>query len=230
MKKEAIYFISGTMCNELLWQYIFPEIQKFTPIHIDISLANSFQDIDTIIASKITEPSYIVGFSLGGYAAMNFAIKHSDLIKKIVVIATDFSGLKADEITLRKSTISFLQKHQYKGISSSRIQQFLHPKNHDNTVIIAIIKKMDNELGLATLLRQLEATSQRASLFSLFSTFKKKTLLIGSTNDNIVPITALEEAKHTIVDSSLFVFTNSGHMIPLEQPVKTAALLQHFFS
>ena len=85
---EKVYFLSGTMCNEDLWQFVFPKITNFIPEYIDITTATSFDEINTIINSKITNSAILVGFSLGGFSAMNFAIQYPEKIKKIALLVT----------------------------------------------------------------------------------------------------------------------------------------------
>ena len=123
---QKIYFLSGTMCNQDLWQFVFPKIEKYTPVYIDITTASSFEEINAIINSKITRPAIVVGFSLGGFSALNFACQYPEKIKKLIIIATNAKGLSKNELRLRRSTIQFLETHTYKGISNTRVQQFFN--------------------------------------------------------------------------------------------------------
>ena len=44
-----VFFISGTMCTKDLWQYILPYLKNINPIHIDITSASSFDEINNIL-------------------------------------------------------------------------------------------------------------------------------------------------------------------------------------
>ena len=160
---QKVYFISGTMCTVDLWQFVFSDLVNIIPIHIDITAAISFDVVNEIILSKIEEKAIIVGFSLGGFSALNFAIHYPDKIKKMIIIAANPNGLNEKDIKLRESTIGFLEVNKYKGISQVRIKHFLHP-NHQNKKNMSIIKKMDADLGKDVLIRQLKATSTRLDI------------------------------------------------------------------
>ena len=162
---QKVYFISGTMCTVDLWQFVFPNLENILPVHIDITPAKSFEEINQIILSEITESATIVGFSLGGFSTMNFSISYPKKGKKLIIKAANTNGLNDKEIQLRKNTIEFLENHNYKGISQARIQQFLHPNNQQNKKLSGIIKKMDTDLGKEVLIRQLKATSSRLNIF-----------------------------------------------------------------
>ena len=223
MKK--VYFISGTMCTIDLWQFVFPKLNNIQPIHIDITPADSFDEINKIILSKIEEPAIIVGFSLGGFSALNFAIHHPEKIKKLVIVAANTNGLSADEINLRKSTIQFLEIHNYKGISKARVQQFLHPDNHQNEKITAIIKKMDADLGKEILLKQLKATSGRINISNKTSIINTPVLFITAQNDSLIQSDTVKNLSKKILKGKHINIKNCGHMIPLEKPNELAHIL-----
>ena len=223
MKK--IYFISGTMCTIDLWQFVFHKLNNVIPVFIDITPANSFDEINTIIFNKIEEPAIIVGFSLGGFSAMNFAIHHPNKVKKLIIIAANTNGLNTKEIELRKSTIAFLEKHKYKGISKARIQQFLHPENHQNEKITSIIKKMDEFLGKNVLIRQLKATSLRLDISDALLKSVVPIIFISAENDPLIPIKNVKEFAKKIPKGKHITIKNCGHMIPLEKPNELSQIL-----
>lgn len=224
---QKVYFISGTMCTIDLWQFVFPNLENIDPIHIDISNANSFENINNVILSKIEAetPVTIVGFSLGGFSALNFAIHFPYKVKKLIIVAANTNGLNDKEISLRKSTIDFLEKHSYKGISQARIQQFLHPDNHSNPKITEIIKKMDSNLGKEILIRQLKATSSRVDISQQVTQLNIPILFISAENDALVPSEAIKETANNTLKGKFISVKNCGHMIPLEKPKELSSIL-----
>jgi len=222
---QKVYFISGTMCTVDLWQFVFPKLENIQPIHIDITPATSFDEINEIILNHIEAPATIVGFSLGGFSAINFAIHHPEKVKKLVIVAANTDGLNDNEIQLRKSTIDFLEKHNYKGISQARIQQFLHPDNHSNSEIVSIIKKMDTDLGKEVLLRQLKATSTRINISQGVLKLNIPCLFITAENDALINPKKIKEFVNQTQKGKYIAIKNCGHMIPLEKPKELAHIL-----
>lgn len=222
---QKIYFISGTMCTVDLWQFVFPKLKNILPIHIDITPAKSFEDINNIILSKINKPAIIVGFSLGGFSALNFAIHYPKKIKKLIIIAANANGLNDKEIQLRKSTIQFLENHKYKGVSKTRIKHFLHPNNHENKKITGVIKKMDADLGKQVLIRQLKATSSRLDISEKVKTLNIPMLFISAKNDVLVSATDLKEFANKTKKGKHISLKNCGHMIPLEKPLELSEII-----
>lgn len=222
---QKVYFISGTMCTVDLWQFVFPNIENIDPVHIDISHATSFKEINTIIFSKIEAPATIVGFSLGGFSALNFAIHFPEKVKRLIIVAANTNGLNEKEILLRKNTIEFLEKHTYKGISQTRIQQFLHPDNHHNKKITGVIRKMDDDLGKEVLVRQLKATSSRIDISEQVSKLSLPILFVSAENDALVPSEEIKKAANYTLKGKHIRIKNCGHMIPLEKPKELSDVL-----
>ncbi len=230
MSMQKVYFLSGTMCNNDLWQFVFPKIKNYSPEYIDITSATSFEEINQIINSKIKSQAILVGFSLGGFCALNFASQHPEKIKKIISIAASAKGLSENEISLRKSTIAFLETHRYKGISNTRVKQFLHPDNHKNVTLSNIIKKMDADLGKEVLIRQLKATSKRIDITTQLKTITSPILLIGSKEDALVLPQDILDLKKELKTSFSVILKNCGHMIPLEKPKEIAEIINNYLN
>lgn len=222
---QKVYFISGTMCTIDLWQFVFSRLENIHPVHINITSATSFNEINKIILNNINEPAIIVGFSLGGFSVLNFAIHFPEKVKKLIIVAANANGLNEKEIQLRKNTIAFLKEHKYKGISKVRVRQFLHQKNHNNQEIISIIRKMDADLGKEVLIRQLIATSSRFDISNKIEKIKIPMLFISAENDTLVSSKVMKGLAKKTTKGRHISIKNCGHMIPLEKYDELARIL-----
>lgn len=225
MKK--VYFLPGTMCTEALWKFIFPELVNIHPIPIAITHCKSFAEIDNKIAACIESPAVLVGFSLGGFAAMNFACNYPEKIAKLVIIAANSSGLRTKEIQLRNHTITFLEKNKYTGITTSRMHQFLHEQQHNNQLLLDLIRDMDKALGKEILIRQLKATSLRSDISEKLKNIKIPVLLVAAEEDRIVSFESVKTTANKMRKSIVYKIKNCGHMIPLEKPKELAYILNN---
>jgi len=216
MKK--VYFLSGTMNNEQLWQWVFPKLDNVDPVYIDITTAKSFDEINSLIKDEVVEPGILIGFSLGGFSALNFAVKYPKKVERLMMICASADGLNTEEIRLRTSTIRFLETHKYMGISKARIQQFVYPEAENYEKIAQLIREMDATLGKETLIRQLKATSKRKSLMDKVSVLTMPVCLLGASNDLLVNPESMEDMYLELENATFEIISETGHMIPLEQP------------
>jgi pimeloyl-ACP methyl ester carboxylesterase len=227
--KQKLYFLSGTMCTAQLWDFVCVALTQFDCIFIDTTSATSFIEIDTLLNESLEEKAQVVAFSMGAYAAMHFAVSHPNRIQKMIVIAASANGLDAKELHLRKNTIDFLEKHNYKGISNVRALQFFHPRNHQNGVLIQVIKDMDLALGKDVLIRQLKATSQRVDLTSELQNIQTQIHMIAAKEDALVNIETVKNTQQHLAKATMTVLKNCGHMIPLEMPDLVRETILRFF-
>ncbi|MBC8754418.1 alpha/beta hydrolase [Kordia sp. YSTF-M3] len=227
--KQKLYFLSGTMCTSQLWDFVCAELTQYECIFIDTTSATSFVEIDALLNESLEEKAQVVAFSMGAYAAIHFAVSHPNRIQKMIVIAASANGLDAKELQLRKNTIDFLEKHHYKGISNTRALQFLHPKNHQNTELIQVIKDMDSKLGKEVLIRQLTATSQRVDVTRELKNIQTQIHIIAAKEDALVNIEAVKNTQQHLAKATMTVLKNCGHMIPLEMPGLVRETILKFF-
>lgn len=218
------------MCTPLLWEFVCRNLTQFDCIFIDTTSATSFDEIDQLLDATLEENAFVVAFSMGAYAALHFATSHPTRIQKMICIAASANGLNAKELQLRKSTIDFLEKHSYKGISTARALQFLHPTNHHSNELIQIIKDMDAMLGKEVLLRQLKATSQRVDLTQKLSQIQTKIHIIAAKEDALVPIKDIQQMQPQFSKATISMLKNCGHMIPLEMPDLLRESILRFFN
>ena len=218
------------MCTPLLWEFVCRDLQPFECIFIDTTSATSFEEIDQLLDATLEENAFIVAFSMGAYAAMHFAASYPTRIQKMIILAASANGLNAKEIQLRNNTIDFLEKHNYKGISTARALQFLHPKHHQHNELIQIIKDMDAELGKEVLLRQLKATSQRVDLTQKLPKIQAKIHVIAAKEDALVNIEDIKKMQQQFSKSTISILKNCGHMIPLEMPDLVHESILRFFN
>lgn len=232
MAATPVYFLPGTMCDQRLWQPVWEKL----PATLDkrfISLAqgNSFQALEAHITSQLADtPIHLVGFSMGGYVALNYALAHPEQIQSLTIISSSAKGLKEVELAMREYTLQYLEKNAYNGIAMARIKQLLHPKNAQNQEVIDMIKAMDKSLGKKVLISQLKATSKRVSLLNRLPELDFPVLLVGSAHDQLVQQTDLIEMYQELSDGKLVLFEDCGHMIPLEQPQQLAETLEEWFT
>ncbi len=217
------------MCTPLLWELVIADLTQFECVFIDTTSATSFAAIDALLDTTLEENANVVAFSMGAYATMHFAISHPTRIQKLIIIAASGKGLDAKELQLRKSTIDFLEQHHYKGISTARALQFLHPKNHQNNGLIQVIKDMDADLGKEVLIRQLKATSQRIDVTEKLKNIQSKIHVIASKEDALVHIDDVKHTQQQFTKATMSILKNCGHMIPLEMPDLVKESIVRFF-
>lgn len=218
------------MCTAQLWDFVCADLKQYECVFIDTTSATSFSAIDVLLNETLEERANVVAFSMGAYAAMHFAVSNPDRIQRMIIVAASAKGLDAKELQLRKSTIDFLENHNYKGISTARALQFLHLKNHQNNELVQVIKDMDADLGKEVLVRQLKATSLRVDLTEKLQNIQAKIHVIAAKEDGLVNIDDVKYTQQQFAKATISILKNCGHMIPLEMPDLVRNTILQFFA
>lgn len=216
--KTDVYLLPGTMCNELLWQDLKHLVSEEINLkHIELPSANNIDEItDELLNVLPKNKVYLVGFSLGGYIASNFAAKYPHRIKNLFIISNTGCALNTNEIYQRKELISYLKQHGYSGMSRQRAMSLLD-ENKQNENLINKIIKMDKQLGTAVLLSQIEATTKRTDLSQKLIDSKIKMTFYYSEFDSFINKTWMAELANKNENVKVIVQSGAGHMLPLEQ-------------
>lgn len=233
---NSLYFLSGTMCDERLWTEVWKELSLLIPTHIElihlpIPSLNTIEDITQHLSKNMSEGSYVIGFSLGGYLASNIALKFTNKVKKLLLVSNMSSALPEKEKKERLRTIQWINTNGYSGIPDKRINRLLSPNAHNNKHIKNVIREMDETLGKNVLLHQLKVTTERENLLSELMDLECPIKFTVGDTDCLVKLERIQKeiAQSTAANKTLQVHENSGHMLPLEQPKSLANTISNYF-
>ncbi len=210
---KKLLMIPGLMCNEKLWSKIELNNYKSLPIPKEDSIEKIIKSLDKTI-SKEEKKVNIIGFSLGGYLALNYLTKYPNKVNKVLVISSSINNLSSKEIFLRENNLKRMDIHKIRTLSNNAINQLLENKN--DTENISLIKEMFDDLGVDTYKQQLLATLERENLLDMLKEVSNEVLFIASNNDSLVDLTNIKKLCNTNKNFDLKLLDSSSHMIPLE--------------
>lgn len=115
--KETIVFLPGFLCDERIWQFQKDTLSKdYNAIIINLKETPDLKAMLESINAVTSESFHLVGFSMGGFIAQNFASLYKERIKSLTLVASDGGALSEREKTARLNMEALLKKSRYKGI------------------------------------------------------------------------------------------------------------------
>lgn len=153
------------------------------------------------------ERFYLVGHSIGGSIALNFALKHPERVEKLVLVSSLGLGAKVG-LWVRLVSLPALFKPVSRALHALMRAVGWVTKRVFASIFINPLPPVKIDMGryVASLKRQAPVSD---SLYSL----KMPTLLVWGAKDNVVPVTAAYKAARLIPDCRLQVFENCGHSV-----------------
>lgn len=192
-------------------------------------------DIASVLDTVNAEKAFVVGNSMGGFAALHFALQHPDRTRGAVVAGCGYGAHPDKEATFRaeSETIavafetegSAATAHWY-GLGPSRVQyQAKDPRGHAEHV--KALAEHD-AVGAALTMRGVQMT--RPSLYGMQDALTGcdvPVLVIAGDEDNGALETDLM-LKRTLPRCGLAFLPRSGHVTNLEEPVLFNQLVERF--
>ncbi len=226
----ALTFAPGTMCDRRVWEAVWRELgARIEPRYVPVETRLTREDIRAAFHEASADgPAHLVGFSMGGYLSLEYALDHPERVASLIAICTSAYGLSEEEKADRAKVVAFLETHEYRGIATSRMNQFVHPSRQQDPAVTDVIRAMDRELGQPVLLAQMRETTRRASQMERMGKLSCPVMFIGADDDRLVRLDHIEQMHARAPHSRLEVAVNAGHMLPLEQPDWLAARIAEF--
>ncbi len=224
-------FVPGTLCDERMWGRLLPLLgDGFEFNHVPLYKAHTREQMLELIGAHSAPKANLVGFSLGAYLAMEYALAHPERVASLTIIGSAGKKLLDKEKATRLRIIPQLEKNHYTGMTQMRLREIVAPEHLDDQAIIGVIQQMAVDLGKDVLLAQFRSTIERPDLMERVHTLHCPALIIGAEHDNLAPAADVRELAANWPTAQLHMLAEgSGHMMPLEAPQVLANLILDFY-
>jgi len=224
-------FVPGTLCDERMWGRLLPLLgDGFEFNHVPLYKAHTREQMLELIGAHSAPKANLVGFSLGAYLAMEYALAYPERVASLTIIGSAGKKLLDKEKATRLRIIPQLEKNHYTGMTQMRLREIVAPEHLDDQAIIGVIQQMAVDLGKDVLLAQFRSTIERPDLMERVHTLHCPALIIGAEHDNLAPAADVRELAANWPTAQLHMLAEgSGHMMPLEAPQVLANLILNFY-
>lgn len=162
---------------------------------IDLFTDNVLDFMETHQLEKV----HLVGYSMGGYVALNFALKYPDKVHKIITLGTKFdwtSDFAAQEVKLLNPETIEAKVPKFAHLLDS-----IHTANHWKEVVKKTAQLM---LGLG---------ADKALSLPILATLPHETLIAVGANDHMVTLSESEKVVNLLPNGTLCVLPETPHAI-----------------
>ncbi len=228
--KKRIYLIPGFMCNESLWNRLIPLFDdSYEFIHLKIPQKENFDEIIEEIDKKIIDDSAnILGFSLGGYIALYYALKYPKKVENLMVISSSCSSLSQEEIKKRETGLNFVKQFGFKTLSKKAVQAILDKSNIENIKLIKQIQDMYSSLGEQNLFNQIKSTLYRKDLSDQLTKSTLDILFVYSLYDKLLDKDSIAKVLKENKNFKSKIFESTSHMLTLEKPFEIKEIIENW--
>lgn len=217
-------FLPGTLCDSRVWQHQTEAFMDHYVVNLrtQTTLEAMLDSVD-----DVPLPTFIlVGFSMGGYVAQEFALRYPERVQQLVIVGTSSEGYPPAEKEVVLKALPLLEKGIFRGITEKRLREFLHPESYENPGIRQTVLSMAGPDAKDVYLRQLKATLDRRDLSDFIGSVNRPITVVAGKQDRIVPIESVRRTKKYAPHARIHELDSCGHFVPLEKPRELNALLK----
>jgi pimeloyl-ACP methyl ester carboxylesterase len=230
---QSVLFLPGTLCDERIWLPIWQTLNIHERLYSPLQWAQSLEDMLALTEDRISQAQgkvHLVGYSMGGYIAALSALQNKSEIASISLIAYDPFGLSNEELSTRQSLLKALSKNPKMKLGRNRLAQYFTQAELDHNTHAQTVIDMQNDLGNATLVNQIKATTPRQDLSTQLQSLDIPMQAIVGKQDFIARANNVEKFCQSKPSANLHCLSDTAHMLVLTQANKVSDMLAQFIS
>jgi 3-oxoadipate enol-lactonase len=193
---------------------------KIEDIHVEAFAKDIIEVLDELEIKK----AHFIGLSLGGIVALEICKRFKERVKSLVLCNTTYYiPTIFGNVTLLK-TKQMMEKEPIDHLNDRLIKKCLF--NPEEKTVYELAKNAFY-IREDTYLQSIQSAFGRNYFYDLLS-IDVPTLIIGSREDQVVPIQNAYMMHYMIKTSNLMIFEQTGHLSNIEQAEKfNTALIDH---
>lgn len=220
-----IVLLPGTLCDEQVWDKVITELSVTQPVITKpLGAYRNWDDELENLVADLPEEFVLVGFSLGGIAALALLNQYPERVKHLILVAsTALADPKESQARRRELLNLAKQSGDFKALALMQIspcdQRNLGKRGIDFAV------KMAERFSVEQYACQTElACSRQDTRATLTQSMLPVDLIYGSEDQ------ACGEDKQRLIEESchqakLHRVDGAGHWLPLSHPERVAAII-----
>ncbi|HMA83614.1 MAG TPA: alpha/beta hydrolase [Candidatus Thermoplasmatota archaeon] len=240
-----IVFIAGLGMDHMCWLYQIPDFQQHFQLVLpdnrgmgqstgsddQYTTALMADDIAGLLNQLNIDNAHIIGSSMGGMIAQEFALRHPEMVNKLLLCST--FAKHPEMITYLKQGLNQLGNRKKNDLSDLHADSFTfgpvydfflkqvfdetYFKMHESMITNTLQRFIQQDLFVETFLKQLHAIFHHDTLNQL-SQITADTLVLTGNNDRLVPTNCTKILAEKIPNATLSVIDGATHVFHIEQP------------
>jgi 3-oxoadipate enol-lactonase len=197
----------------------------------ELSIAGLAGDAAGLLAELGIERSHVLGLSMGGMVAQELALRHPELVDRLVLVGSSPSarrGVRTPPETMEALAAAWSSGDRERAMQVG-LEVNVSARHAADPEAIAAWREIAAErpVSLAVLGAQLHAIRGHDALDRLAG-LDVPTLIMHGSEDRVLPVGNGALLAGAIDGARLEVFEGAGHLLYLEQPEQAARLVLEF--
>lgn len=235
MAKTNLLLIPGLLCSPRLFAPQVAALADLAEIVVPdwrrapLPIWDNWESAARWIVGQMPPGKFaLAGLSLGGMLAVEIMQIAADRVIKLALLDTGVRSQNESERAVRRARIRLAEEGRFELVLGLQMSRFIPAYRLPDKALVDEVMAMCGEIGVDIYKRQEELAAVRADRRPDLPKIKCPTIVVCGRDDAATPLFLSEEMAVAIMDSELVVIENCGHLITLEKPEETSAILRRW--
>jgi len=223
-----VLLLPGTVCDRRVFAPLLELLGDMDASIGDMRGANTMPDLARKLLAQAPPRFVLVGFSLGGIAALEMIAQQPHRIERLCLIDTTPRPDPAANAASRRAAVARARSEGMEQFILDAWPNLVSPGNTADASLRETICAMARDAGPDVLAEQSELAINRADSRPRLADIDVPTLILAGESERVCPLEAHREMADTIPNATLHLIPNAGHFAPLENPAAIAGHIRRW--
>jgi pimeloyl-ACP methyl ester carboxylesterase len=237
MTKTPLLLVPGLLCSPRLYGSQIAALKDVAEIVVPDWRQAPLSIFDTwdktarwVLDQMPSGPFALAGLSLGGMIAVEIMQIAAERVTRLALLDTGMRGQNAAEQAVRRARIRLANEGHFELVLGLQMSRFLPAYRLTDKALVDEVMAMCTETGVEIYKRQEELAAVRVDRRPDLPKIKCPTIVVCGRDDVATPLAFSEEIAAAIKGSELIVIEQCGHLVTMEKPEETNAILKKWLS
>lgn len=237
MAKLPLLMVPGLLCSPRLYGPQIEALREVAEIVVPdwrqapLSIWDSWEATARwVLAQAPAEKFALAGLSLGGMIAVEIMQIAAGRVTKLALLDTGVRSQSEPEQAVRRARIRLADEGHFATVLGLQMSRFIPAYRLPDKALVDEVMAMCGEIGIDIYRKQEAMAAIRVDRRPDLPKIACPTIVVCGRDDAATPLFLSEEMAKTIKGSELIVIEQCGHLITLEKPEETNAVLRRWLS
>ncbi|HZQ01463.1 MAG TPA: alpha/beta hydrolase [Reyranella sp.] len=237
MTKIPLMLVPGVLCSPRLYaaqvaalkdvaEIVVPDWRRAPMVMWDSWEATA----RWVLAQAPAEKFALAGLSLGGMISVEIMQIAPERVTRLALLDTGMRSQSEAERAVRYGRIRLADEGHFELVLGLQMSRFIPPYRLPDKALCDEVLTMCGEIGEAIYKKQEALAAIRADRRPDLPKIKCPTVIVCGRDDAATPLFMSEEMHAAIAGSELHIVERCGHLVTMERPDETNAILRKWLS
>ena len=237
MNKTALLLVPGMICSPRLYAEQVAALSGDADVVVPdwrrapLAIWDGWESAARWVVGQMPAEKFaLAGLSLGGMLAVEIMQFAADRVTRLALLDTGMRSQNEAERAIRRARIRLADEGHFELVLGMQMARFIPAYRLPDKTLVDEVMAMCGEIGVEIYKRQEELAAIRADRRPDLPRIKCPTIVVCGRDDAATPLFLSEEMAAAIGGSELIVVEQCGHLVTMEKPEETNAILKKWLS